>query len=238
MKIISKFKDYYDGIAHQYPDKEILYLRERKIVFPKKEEVPELRVNAINVKWDRYNRQRAEWATSLEVIGFCGRFYPAVVIKNTLGPDPIIHRVAYSIAELAQALAEKKIGLPDRDRLVWYYRDRYDHHRTDYERYFQTEVKGEKIANIFALYNTPCFVVRPDSVDEFRSKTIIELNPCLKDYEFPRIVDPYTAYQELNMFIGGVLRRPEQPMIAISDKDKAHKRGFDKWSFRRPPRKK
>ena len=57
----------------------------------------------------------------------------------------------------------------------------------------------------------------------------------LGDYEFARVLDPYTAFQELAMWVGGILPGNENPMVSISDEDRASKHGMDKWSFRRPP---
>lgn len=56
----------------------------------------------------------------------------------------------------------------------------------------------------------------------------------LKEYDFPRVMDPFTLFQELSMFVGGVLPRNPNPMVEIVDqKVKAEKHGFDKWSFRK-----
>lgn len=56
----------------------------------------------------------------------------------------------------------------------------------------------------------------------------------LKTWGFAKVVDPYTLFQELSMFIGGVLPRNPNPMVEITDTDvKVAKHGFDKWSFRK-----
>lgn len=58
----------------------------------------------------------------------------------------------------------------------------------------------------------------------------------LKEMEFFRALDPYQTWQEIAMWVGGVLARPGMPMVEITDPDVlAAKHGFDKWSFRRPP---
>lgn len=57
---------------------------------------------------------------------------------------------------------------------------------------------------------------------------------ALKTWGFARAVDPYTLFQELSMFVGGVLPRNPNPMVEITDPDvKVAKHGFDKWSFRK-----
>lgn len=56
----------------------------------------------------------------------------------------------------------------------------------------------------------------------------------LKDLFFYRAVDAFTLFQELSMFVGGVLPRNPNPMVEITDdKVKVEKHGFDKWSFRK-----
>jgi hypothetical protein len=58
-------------------------------------------------------------------------------------------------------------------------------------------------------------------------------DPVLKNMQFFKAVDTFNAYQELSMFMGGKLSKPENPMVEISDKDMVVKKGFDKWSFRK-----
>lgn len=58
----------------------------------------------------------------------------------------------------------------------------------------------------------------------------------LKAIEFAKVVDPYSMFQELSMFIGGVLPRSPNPTVEITDpKIKIAKHGFDNWSFRKMP---
>lgn len=60
-------------------------------------------------------------------------------------------------------------------------------------------------------------------------------NPCLKDYEFYKTVDAVTAFQEISMFISGVLGGNSPKMVELEDKDLIKKHGYDKWSFRKLP---
>lgn len=61
-------------------------------------------------------------------------------------------------------------------------------------------------------------------------------NACLKDYEFQRVMDPYTAFQELQMWVGSQAR-PERPIIETSDETRLEAHGFDKkYSFRKGKR--
>lgn len=53
---------------------------------------------------------------------------------------------------------------------------------------------------------------------------------------FARKLDPFSAFQELSMWVGGVLPRQGNPMVEISDeRTMVAKHGMDEWSFRTPP---
>ena len=58
----------------------------------------------------------------------------------------------------------------------------------------------------------------------------------LKGVQFAKIVDPYQAYQELAMYVGGVLpRQPNDTVELKGEKIMVQKHGMDKWSFRKQP---
>jgi hypothetical protein len=56
--------------------------------------------------------------------------------------------------------------------------------------------------------------------------------------EFYRVLDAYSAFQRISEWVGGTLANTGNPMVAITDdRIKAHKHGFDRWSFRKLPEK-
>jgi hypothetical protein len=57
----------------------------------------------------------------------------------------------------------------------------------------------------------------------------------LKDVEFFRVFDPHTTYQEIFMYISGVLGGNMKEIPEMSDDDMRDSKGFDKWSFRKEP---
>ncbi len=76
-----------------------------------------------------------------------------------------------------------------------------------------------------------------DGVDRQSAWTVN--SDTLKDYDFVKVVDPVRAFQELSMWVGGVLPKPGNPMVQITDdKVKLAKHGMDATSFRTPPQKK
>lgn len=62
-------------------------------------------------------------------------------------------------------------------------------------------------------------------------------NERLSKYDFIKVKDPYTAYQELRMYISN-MAMPEKVIPPLSDEMNIHTHGFDKWSFRKEPTKK
>lgn len=64
-------------------------------------------------------------------------------------------------------------------------------------------------------------------------KLHVELNPELTPLQFFRAVDAYTAFQELSMYLSGVLRVNEPDTLEIADPVRLEGHGFDKaTSFR------
>ena len=69
--------------------------------------------------------------------------------------------------------------------------------------------------------------------------SILIKNPILKDFNFHRIIKPYIAFQEIEMYLGGILANTKTPPMPVgSDKVIAESKGYDKWSFRKMPIKK
>ena len=85
-------------------------------------------------------------------------------------------------------------------------------------------------------YKTPVIV----SYKEKENKDSIKLisNPKLFEYNFLKMIDPYTLFQEIQMYVGGVLGNNEPNIIEVSDDVKIASHGYNKWSFRNTPKKK
>ncbi|MBB4861247.1 hypothetical protein HNP46_000058 [Pseudomonas nitritireducens] len=64
------------------------------------------------------------------------------------------------------------------------------------------------------------------------------INPCLQTYGFQRMMDSITAFQEVSMFVSGVLATAkQQPIPHTPDRLMAAAKGFDEHSFRKGPSK-
>jgi len=81
-------------------------------------------------------------------------------------------------------------------------------------------------------YNSPILII---GRFDWNSRVEIEVNGCLSEYEFARIIDPYAIFQEIEMYLSGVLCNKENGNVSISDKDRIKQHGFNNASFRKQP---
>jgi len=234
MYIITKFKDYYDSVAHSVGvDKTIQYKRETSNI-----------LNTTDITLGHHNFlyplsypwvQREKLVkTALAIIGFCGKLY---VFGHKDGEGDYefeygnnIEKLIYKRKSKQELRWDKKFNdtKKDKQRL----RDIVDKYHLK-ERH-----------DIFHELKVPIFVcilrdedhLIPDSPGRDRNQII--LNPDLEWYKFQTMVDPFTAFQEIQMYISGVLGTSENETIDVSNKDKISKHGFDKFSFRSEPGKK
>lgn len=118
-----------------------------------------------------------------------------------------------------------------------------DHYGVVTENYSDVLGRIEKWFGVPVVVEQDWFIENKLSVAAFVvqkcNKNQLVINPNLKDYDFYRAVDPYTAFQELDMWISGTLAWPQNFMVEVSDKSKVAKHGFDpKYGFRARPREK
>lgn len=87
--------------------------------------------------------------------------------------------------------------------------------------------------NLFHLIGAPVFIMHKAS---FSDTVQVMTNIPLKDTGFIQFFDPFTAYQEIAMFLGGVVALPKEnpPLTVGNDRIIAHQKGFDDQSFRGP----
>lgn len=227
MRIISNFHDYYDTAMGYGMDYDIIWLRKEKKVKqpPRIDSYISRSMNSGSV---------LDISVHTHIIGFCGKIYGCVELWL---PDSNERTICYKIEEIDAFIdtncKKKQKGYyysKQGDRRYkfgyWWYKSIMGWRRGAFEKYFE---KCEKFRDdheqFFLDNNTPVFI---DNI----------INAKLKDLEFYRVFDPYTAFQEIQMFYGR-LKSPEKPIPKISDADMLEAKGFDpKWSFRKEPGKK
>ncbi|MBF0316301.1 MAG: hypothetical protein HQK52_22980 [Oligoflexia bacterium] len=243
MRIISKFSDYYDSVQ-SFDKDDILYIRKSKYF------------NIDNVirstPYYLASDNKVSPPTALifkgmviigyrnMLLGFCGKLYPLIEIhyqeKANGKVSPAIKKVHfYQQAELYSFFLEMEIKIPKRGSGIVNQDITPD--------YFQQREKViEKsrvlILELFQTLKTPSFIIRKDpdtpewSEKYCRHETIIVTNPGLQEISFQKVLDPFTTFQEISMYLGGVLGSAERSTLAISDEVKAQQHGFDRYSFK------
>jgi hypothetical protein len=130
------------------------------------------------------------------------------------------------------------LGDPDPERHLWEMREHERVHEAvlthDWTALHVDQ--GTPLLLIKALSRQSCFAPR----DDRRSKptTWLVRNPRLSDVRLGSVIDAFTLFQEVSLFIGGVMPGRTAPVLTISDKVQVIKKGFDPiYGFRRRPEK-
>lgn len=217
MRIISKFHDYYDTVLVHGSDPTVVYDRnERETEYDKK-------VFGII---DKFINFAAPSDVYMEVIGFCGKFYLQCDIY-TYDYNTMCSK--YNRCRTVEDIQEVYAGTKELDRFndpAKYRRNSTIVYHFTAQHFQQAIDDISKIRNndIFRHLKSPCFYIR--------EKKKVSVNPILRDVGFYKHVDPYTAYQELSMYIPNFIIQPPE-VIKLSDKSEIVKKGFDlKDSFR------
>lgn len=230
MKIISKFHDYYDNAMAHGQDKSVVYQRE---LFEFKssqkddkriEELRDIVYKAIHREYNRYSTPTRYQGNKcfIEVqrgmIVFCGKVYVFYVIHKQTS-IPTEKNIFYDAQSLIDYLVSNGVNV----------------HRRSWS-------KQKSAAQVYEMTFDELTQPNPDWFIENKITVascfdgLIKINPCLKDFEFYRVFDSYTAYQELDMWVSGTLAWPQNFMVEVSDKDRINQHGFDPvYGFRTRP---
>lgn len=85
---------------------------------------------------------------------------------------------------------------------------------------------------LFFEFGVPCFSLSWDHF--FPKEPKLELNSCLKDFEFYKFKAAPIAFQEIHGYISGVLGAQHPKVLNVSNTVRLEKHGFDKkMSFRK-----
>jgi hypothetical protein len=91
----------------------------------------------------------------------------------------------------------------------------------------------------FSIDNKLVIAIVDGSKRTYNNQQPVYLNCSLKEYEFYKVFDPYSAYQTLSQYIDGSFAYPGNITIEIADKYKITGKGFDPvYGFRTRPKEK
>jgi hypothetical protein len=217
MRLHTDFHDYYDNAVGYGIDNNVHYNRFTKEV-------------EINIK-SRTDFPPNYFAAYL--LGFCGQIYPIFKLKkyersiyaweNDYEENQVGETFyAYSFQEAEEKskewgdYTESFGGSNDRETLKMK------------QFYFDWNFLDNEV---FLQYKCPTWIVELG-----RNRTGL-INPKLKDYGFERIKDPFTAFQEISMYLSNILVEQKE-VVKIEDKFRIEQHGFDpKISFRQEKKK-
>lgn len=249
MRILSEVHDYYDVVQAQGQDLKMVWVRKPETVALERGSPDHWGRRASNWPFpvyfyqERFRRSKiGPTSTSWYIVGFCGKIYPVFKFqtKYEVGVKPVICFNLQQIDEYVEsnfkeaAFYEYKLKIPKRKTHWWKYRGRMKHWPSDllrdkFEEFF-VRCEEEKIVYEKMFLDKRCPVFIADSNDPLRCT--ITYNAVLKDLEFFRMFDPFTAFQEIAMYFGN-MAVPLNPIPSISDRNLSEAKGFDKFSFRK-----
>lgn len=220
MRIISKFHDFYDPVSQYDYDKSTIYHRTEA----------EEKIDGLTglIRHSQYGFETRQIS-----IGFAGQIYPCVHVSfNYSGYKSInISEYLYNVDSIVDMVAKK----PPME----YYHKQKSKWEDDNFKSFVINVK-----KVFSEYpkeykffgRAPIFVIFHRYSDWEESRVCYNFE--LRKIGFEKFLDPYTAYQNLRMYIEG-MAQPSKPIPVIDDETMQSIKGFDhKYSFRKEPTKK
>ncbi len=252
MRIISKFQDYYDSALAFGHDEHVVFERkessikihERDAINPEYHfMIPSLGVRSARRRWwcddTIANHNGFEFTFYPFTVAFCGKLHRGIDIRyQKIGvlSDNWTSNCFYDIESYTEQL--RRYGLEYTDKKSRSYSwEKFPKGSPlcgdEVREYFSTS--GVDHVSFFAEREHPIAVCYHE---EHETGMVVAFDTILKDYKFYKVFDPYTAFQELDMFISGVMTRGGNPMAGISDIDLRDKKGFDDMSFKKAPTKK
>jgi len=220
MIINSKFHDYYDtAIGYGGIDKSIIYNR-------KTEEIEFKKLSNYTLYPERKITKDYTYDFSAYIINFVGKIYPCICTEITYVWNLFKQNnedkkyFFYSIDKYINFLKKNNIKLKEK----YFWSNISIFNKKGIKNFFDKN-NWNFLSDFNLKYKVPVLVY------DTRSK--IFLNPCLKDYEFAKVIDPFTAFQEIQMYISNFLLNPEKEIPPMSDKVMSDCKGFDKWSFKK-----
>lgn len=259
MKIVAKEKDYYDSAQYAGVDETLVYVRTPYKVNIKDEFDNKFLKAAINLgpRWGdnrwRYNADEMKCIGEPFIIGFCGKIFPGVELQVEDGKDSLGHKkfktiYAYSYKNLIALLEKHKLKAElaeVQDKTAF-----WGNNKKATMEFFNLKKQNKKFEKFFVENKIPIFIIVEnkkvkigmEATGVYNTKTpVLEgggliANINLKDHHFFENIDAYTAYQEISMYLGGVIPRDTPEMATISDENMLKKKGFiTPQSFRSMP---
>ena len=259
MRIISKFRDYYDSCATHDKDDNCFVrhttvhegtLRTHKWSTCEEKKLP-IDIDGIKFR-EMFGQSVIDTSGFINpalneykvpsycydaLIGFCGIFYKVRVYATDPSKEQEVEAF-YTYPKIDKfyksVLTRHQYRYYHNKRAGYYQRKTYAECDQIYFR-----VQGFHIPEYEDFFNqlkTSVFMIKFWNKNRNNNNFELVINPCLKLLNFQKIYDAYTACQEIEMYQFGVIGNVEKDTIDIDDKYLIEQKGFDpKYGFRKRP---
>ena len=244
MRIISDFHDYYDSAQQFGQDQSIIY--HRKQIEYCVNETPTTKFNNIQ-KADGVLAELHDKLFQRGDFWFNFNYYSNVLASKKSGTFYYTHGRLVFCGKIYNYLKVTTSSYNENNLVVFYDMDSFatfcDVHEIDLhtnKQKFHKKTPYQKIKSHLEHnygFDEAFFVENKFICVDFVDNRIT-VNPCIKDIEFYRVMDPFMCFQEIDSYICGKLSFPQNAMVEIEDKYRIEQHGFDKHSFRKLPTKK
>jgi hypothetical protein len=249
MKIISKQSDYYDSAQGMGIDESIIYVRKlEKIELSKQDD--DLRVGLLAMSPHFGSGLASDLYSCAFIIGFCGKIFAGLELNitrkiNKFGGTSTKTICVYSYHDLVSILKKYKFKqeLKDIQENTSWKRN----NKVETMKFFQLGKEFKKFENFFFDNKAPVFIlagrkeieIGTTMQDGFMLPVLAShgliINNNLSEFEFYKIFDSFSAFQEVQMYIDGIIPKDTRQMVNIGDDKMIEKKGFNDASFRKMP---
>ena len=243
MKLITKYRDYYDSLIYSYSSEKIPIWKRTEEEFNLGEYIECLTKEQrdLLIEMSNFSCHRPYYGSGLKdehlyfryIIGFCGEVFPVNVLIDDGNIIPY-HNIEHMIDVIN---TEKKYNAIKKNGTL------FNSYRSFYgaklyglsvksDAVWLNEYSGLKsVYDIFIALNTPIFMIPCGYDYRYNDNKILIVNPILKDINFQKIKDPFTTFQCIERFLtNDLVVEPQIP--EFSDELKRYSHGFDGMSFK------
>tara|TARA_Y100000034_G_scaffold8165_2_gene8949 strand:+ start:17497 stop:18261 length:765 start_codon:yes stop_codon:yes gene_type:complete len=254
MRIISNFRDYYDCVQAHGQDQGFVYVRNPETLnFAYNEWTDPDGMGIWSFPYIRSAYSRSKFYLTEHIIGFCGKIYPVIELRKEATSDPVVCYNVEDVVNFINGAGFKKKEIEEfngagKKRYNYWRTNWHDPNKKTFEKFFAKCVEQhEQHEGIFLKSGCPIFVAtyrdrwrhsRSVATPTWKPSTIT-FNGELKGLGFYKIFSTALAYQEISMYLGGVLGTGNPPVPDVSNNDLIEAKGFNlKTSFRKEKEKK
>lgn len=226
MRIISNYKDYYDSLQ-DYSDT-IIWNRQYYSSIEKDSDLTSLwkKIDLSNFYSVTFikDRKGSYLHTIPIILGYCGNYYKYLIkLESSRSSSFLFTEEFFNI--ISNKETYDLVDVTSENDIKRYF----------YGSFYNLDISYLVSGDLFTRYNSPLLLLCPLRLEGEKDKSLfrIYVNPSLKKLGFSKKKDIQQVYQELDMYVSGVLTNKEE-RPELSEK---HRQGarFDKYSFRRLP---